>query len=291
MKASVVERAKNFDSDGTVKSLVNEALQKLKSFRGKYPFVENPDSIETLTSEDIFKKDSGEIGDFFHYVEYYLKPLGYLTLYSNVYRRIRSHLDVFKELLHIVVDKEKSLSEKVDAQWNSIKGLGGDSHIAKKIIFCFNYETGLVAPIFSTGHLEYFLGIILEEPWLQLQYDNMSLGEKYESLTNALLKARGSSPVTKSWEITCFCRFLYETYTPPRISTETQRKELRSKALLERQQQFREFTNLLNELVRCNKISFEQFRTYRKQWEENPQDRGTLTDNLERLKPTNKSVL
>src|SRR4030042_2402919 len=187
MLPHVEEKARTFDSDGAMKISVDDALEKLKSFRKIYPFTEDPDSIETLAPEDIFKKDSGDIGDFFHYVEYYPKPLGNLTFYSNVYRRIRSHLDIFKDLLYVVVDKEKSLAQKVDASWNEIRGLGGDHHIAKKIIFCFNYETGSVIPIFSTSHLEYFLDAILEEPWLPLQYDNISLGEKYESLTNELL--------------------------------------------------------------------------------------------------------
>ena len=112
----------------------------------------------------------------------------------------------------------------------------------------------------------------------------MSLGEKYESLTNELLKAKASSPVTKPWEITYFCRFLYETRTPPRIITETQRKKLQAKALLEQQQRLGDFMNLLNELRRNNKISAEQLRAYRKRWDENPQDRENLTANLKRLK-------
>lgn len=283
MKKPVIERARTFDTDGAMKSVVDEALNKLNNFRKKYPFAEDPDSVESLTPEDIFKRDSGEIGDFFHYVEYYLKPLGHLTVYSNVYRRIREHLDIFKELLYVVVDKEKSLAQKVDAPWHEISGLGGDHHIAKKIIFCFNYETGSVIPIFSTNHIEYFLDAILDETWLPLQYDNMSLGEKFESLTNELIKAKASSPVTKPWEITYFCRFLYETYTPPKIITEAQRKKLQAKALLEQRQRFGNFMNLLNELRRNNKISAEQLRDYRKRWEQNPEDRETLTASLKRM--------
>lgn len=263
-----------------MKALVDEALEKLKRFRQTYTFTESPDSIETLSPEDIFKKDAGEIGDFFHYIEYYLKPLGHLVVYSNVYRRIRSQLEDFKELLCIVVDKEKSLAEKVDAPWNKISGLGGDSHIAKKIIFCFNYETGLVVPIFSTAHLEYFLETILEELIFPVQYENMRLGEKYEFLTDELLKAKESSQVAKSWEITYFCRFLYETYPPPKIITQTQRKKLQGKGILEQQQQFGNFMNLLTNLRRKNRISAEELRAYRERWRNNPEDRKTITDKL-----------
>jgi hypothetical protein len=270
MKDSVSQQAKIFDSNGAIKQSVEEALEKLKRFREKYPFTENPDSIETLSPDDIFRTDTGEIGEFFHYIEYYLKPLGHLTVYSNVYRRIRSHLETFKELLYVVVDKDKTLAEKVDAPWKEIKGLGGDSHIAKKIIFCFNYETGSVIPIFSTSHLEHFLNIIQETPWLPIHYDALSLGEKYETLTEQLLKAKESSPVTKPWEITYFCRFLYETYTPPKIITASQRKKLQEKALMEQRQQFAKFVDLLNELKAKGKISTEQWRAYSEEWQKKP---------------------
>lgn len=284
MKEEVSQKARVFDGDGTIKQSVDEALEKLKIFRKKYPFAENPEAIETLTPDDIFKADKGEIGEFFHYIEYYLKPLGHLKTYPNVYLQTRKQIDLFKKLLYIVVDKNKSLAEKVDAPWNAIKGLGGDSHIAKKIIFCFNYETGSVIPIFSTSHLEHFLNIIQEAQWLPLQYDNMSLGEKYEALTDELLKAKESSPVTKPWEITYFCRFLYETYTPPKIITEAQRKKLREKALMEQRQQFAKFIELLNELKAKGKISAEQWRTYSEQWQKNPETRQTLINKLQQLK-------
>ncbi len=284
MKEEVSQKARVFDCDGAIKQSVDEALKKLKVFRAKYPFAENPGSIGSLPPDDIFRTDKGEIGEFFHYIEYYLKPLGHLTVYSNVYRRIRAHLKIFKELLYVVVDKKKSLAEKVDAPWNEIKGLGGDSHIAKKIIFCFNYESGSVIPIFSTSHLEHFLNIIREAPWLPMQYDVMSLGEKYEALTEELLKAKESSPITKPWEITYFCIFLYDTYTPPKIITDAQRKNLQEKALMEQRQQFAKFTELLNELRTKGTISAEERRTYSEQWFKNRETRQALIDKLQRLK-------
>jgi len=280
MRASVIEKTKTFDKYGTIKTEVETAIGLLKNFREKYPFVENPKSIETLKPDDIFKKETGEVGDFFHWIEYYLKPLGHLTLYSNVYRRIRSHFDTFKELLYVVVDKEKSLAEKVDAQWNEVKGLGGDRHIAKKIIFCFNYEIGSIVPIFSTSHLEHFLETILERPEFPVQYENLSCGEKYEFLTNELLKAKEDSPGTEPWEITYFCRFLYETYPPPRIIPSSERKKLAAKAIMEQQQQFSDFMNMLNELRRNNKISAQDLRACQKEWRDYPQNRKSLVDKL-----------
>jgi hypothetical protein len=280
MQPTVEEQARIFDRDGTIKSEVNEALAKLKIFEAKYPFVENPELIDTLKPKDIFKSDSGKIGDFFHWIEYYLKPLGHLTVYSNVYRRIGSRLEIFKELLYVVVDKKKSLAEKVDATWKEIGGLGGDSHIAKKIIFCFNYETGLVVPIFSTAHLEFFLETILEGQIFPVNYGTMSLGEKYEFLSDKLLEAKESSRVTDSWEITYFCRFLYESYPPPKIITQAQRKKLHEQALSEQQRQFKDFMLLLNDLRRKGRISAEVLREYSQRWRNNPQDRKNMTEQL-----------
>jgi len=284
MKDAVSQKAGVFDGGGAIKRSVDEALENLKVFRERYPFTEKPEAIEALTPDDVFRVDEGEIGEFFLYIEYYLKALGPLIVYSNVYRRIRRHLEIFKELLYVVVDKNKTLAEKVDAPWSEIKGLGGDSHIAKKIIFCFNYEAGSVAPIFSTSHLEYFLNIIQEKPWLPVHYDALSLGEKYETLTEELLEAKESSQVTKPWEITYFCRFLYETYTPPKIITEAQRKKLREKELMKQREPYAEFVSLLNELKSKGKISAKEWRAYTEQWRRNPETREIIVDQLQKMR-------
>jgi hypothetical protein len=285
MKPTIIEEAKKFDKEGIIKKKVDDALEKLQAFKEKYPFQQSPDSIESFGSQDIFKSD-GSTGDFFLYIQYHLDNLGHLTLYTNdVYYQIQKQLSTFKELLYTVVDPEKTITEKVDAPWKEIKGLGGDSHIAKKIIFCFNYESGLVVPIFSTTHLEYFLNIISEKPQLPFNYDSLSLGEKYGILTDELFKAKDSDPTTKQWEITYFCWFLYQTYPPPQKTTTTltQQKQKRDVAMLEQQQEFGKFMNLLTDLRRKDKISAEEWRTYRDQWQRNQQDRKTLTDRLSSL--------
>jgi hypothetical protein len=282
MKPSVIDEAKTFDKEGIIKSKVDAALEKLQVFKEKYPFQQNPDSIDNFSEKDVFNRD-GSTGDFFLYIQYHLDNLGHLILYTNeVYYNIQRQLGTFRELLYIVVDPEKTLAEKVDAPWKEIKGLGGDSHIAKKIIFCFNYETGLILPIFSTAHLEYFVNTILEKPQFPFNYDTLSLGEKYEFLTDELFKAKDSHPTTKKWEITYFCWFLYQTYPPPQKTTTTltQEKHKRDTAVLEQQQEFGKFMNLLTELKRKEKISAEDWRTYRDQWQKNPDGRKTLTDRL-----------
>jgi hypothetical protein len=47
MKDAVSQEARVFDREGAIKRSVDEALKKLKVFREKYPFAENPEAIET----------------------------------------------------------------------------------------------------------------------------------------------------------------------------------------------------------------------------------------------------
>ncbi len=286
MKTDVEDRAKKYDTNGQIKRLVDETLERLREFRRKYPFTEEPNRIESLTADDIFKTETGEMGGFFRYIEHQLKELGHLTIYgSTVYHTIRAQLEDFKELLYTVVDKEKLIAEKVDAPWQSIKGLGGDSHIAKKIIFCLNYETGQVAPIFKTEHMEYFLENINEESLFPMNYGSMSLGEKYEFLTQKLMEAKQSSEVTKAWEITYFSWFLYQTYPPPKMpAAPSIRKKQEDNAELAQKQQYGAFVELLNELRRQGKISAEQRREYSASWSKNPEARQILTDKLAKLR-------
>src|SRR5208337_3691841 len=81
---------------------------------------------------------------------------------SNVYRNIRLQLGDFKNLLRTAVDKNRSLAQKVDAPWEQINGLGNDKQLAKKIIFCFNYESSAVVPVFSTPHLRHFVNRVVD---------------------------------------------------------------------------------------------------------------------------------
>jgi hypothetical protein len=46
MKTNVEEEANRFDLNGVMKNKVVEALAKLKTFRMKYPFAEDPKTIE-----------------------------------------------------------------------------------------------------------------------------------------------------------------------------------------------------------------------------------------------------
>lgn len=130
---SMLDKASAYDKNGLMKREVDNALVLLKEFRVKFPFSENPQSIDGLEPDKILKTNPVEIGEFFHSLVYSLNPIGYLTIHSsNVYHNIRVQIEDFKGLLRVVVDKKKSLAEKVDAPWEKISGLGQDKHIAKK---------------------------------------------------------------------------------------------------------------------------------------------------------------
>ena len=135
------EKASAYDKVGTSRAEVNIALTALKELRAKYPFTENLREIEWLDPDKLFKLNPDETGEFFRLIETYLRPLGYATVNSsNVYRNARLQIKDFKNLLRLTVDERKSLAEKIDAPWDRIGGLGQDKHLAKQIIFCFNFE-------------------------------------------------------------------------------------------------------------------------------------------------------
>jgi hypothetical protein len=282
MDNSIIDKANAFDKNGVNKKQVDNATSCLKELRKKFPFTENPASIATLKPDDFFKENSNELGEFFHYLEYYFKPLGRSTIRdSSLYRNIIVQIADFKNLLYTVVDKKKSLAQKVDANWGKIKGLGDDKQLAKKIVFCFNYESGKVLPILSVSHMKYFLGKIADNPKIPTKY--YTHGEEYESLTSEILKAKNNLTMVQDWEITYFARFLYENYPPPdREVAETNLfGERKSKNVVTRDQlELGEFVNLLGELQRKGKITGEQFRVNRELWMNQTQERNSLIKRL-----------
>jgi hypothetical protein len=154
--------------------------------------------------------------EIFHWIEFHLKEIGYLAhLYSELYRNIREKLEQFKDLLLVVVDKNKSPAEKVDAPWEEINRMGRDKHLAKKIIFCFNYHNEDILPIFNTSYLEYFLNK-MNTDIIPDNYPRLTLGEKYQYLHSELIITKEKIPQIESWGQVYFARFLYETFPPPR---------------------------------------------------------------------------
>ncbi len=283
---SVQEKANAYDKSGLIKREVDTAIGLLKEFRQKFSFAENLRSIEWLDTDKLFKVNPDEVGDFFQFLEDYFKPLGYLSVGSgNVYRNARLQIGDFKNLLRTVVDSRKSLAQKVDAPWEKIGGIAQDKHLAKKIIYCFNFESGTVLPILSNQHLRHFVNRIVDAPSVQTKY--YSLGQEYEAYTAELLKAKNSLPITRGWDNLYFARFLYNTYPPPdsepaASSPSGERKMVNE--VTDEQLDMQGFIKLLGELQKQHKITGEQFRENRELWiKQKPNDRDVLIWQLKKL--------
>lgn len=275
----MLEKANTYDKIGLVKREVDVAVEHLKVFRQKYTFKENLRSIEWLDPDRLYKLNPDEVGEFFRFIESYLKPLGVSSASSNVYRNARLQIGDFRNLLRTAVDDRKSLAQKVDARWERIGGLGQDKQLAKKIIFCFNYESGKVLPIFSNQHLRHFVNRTVEEPNMQTKF--LSLGQEYEQYTSELLKTKNGTPLTRSWSVIYFTRFLYDNYPPP--DTERPAEDRKNTAVTEEQLDMQGFVTLLGQLQRKSKITGEQFREYREIWVRQPSEREGLTSRLKTL--------
>jgi hypothetical protein len=273
MLLPVEKKAKSFIKKNSKKTSTDKTLQELKKFRKKYPFTEDLQTIEKLKPDEIYKEQISQIGEFFQYA--YFKNID-----QKVYLKILTNFETFKSLLYIVADKNKSLAEKMDAPWDEISRLGGDSQAAKKIIYAFNYETGQAIPVSNKNHIEYFLRKINQEFSYPTHYESMSLGEKYEALAKQLLESKESSLITKPWDITVFCKFLYKTYPPPKAVADKKIKKKQKEEKVKLQEQFAKFMDLLVDLKKHSKISPEELRAYRKKWDENPKERVTLTKTL-----------
>ena len=285
----MLEKATAYDRVKVTRTEVDRALAVLKEFRQKYPFTENLRSIEYLDADKLFKVNPDEVGEFFHYLEDSLKPLGRQTYNSsNVYRNARLQIGEFKNLLRAAVDSRKSLAQKVDAPWEKIGGLGQDKQLAKEIIFCFNYESGTVLPIFNTQHLRHFVNRVADAPSGQTKY--FSLGQEYEHYTSELLKAKNSLPLTRGWDALYFAVFLYNTYPPPDSEKPTANPSGEGKTInvvTNEQLELRAFVSLLSELQTKGKITGQQFRENRELWtHQQPNDRDVTVWRLKQLLST-----
>ncbi len=281
----MLEKANTYDKLNSTKHDVESSNGLLKELRQKYPFTENLRTIEWLDPDKLFKLSPDEIGEFFQFLERYFKPLGYSTICSsNVYRNARLQINIFKNLLRIAVDNRKSLAQKVDVDWEKIGGMGTDKILAKKIIYCFNYESGTILPIFSNQHLRHFANRVVDGLSEQTKY--FSLGQEFEHYTAELLKAKNSLPLTRGWSNLYFSCFLYNTYPPPdseifEANTVTERKTVNE--VTDAQLDLQGFAKLLGDLQRQHKITGEQFRENRELWTKQPAERGELCKRLKKL--------
>jgi hypothetical protein len=277
------EKVRDYDKDGLIRREVDKTFIALKEFRQKFPFAENLRTIEWLDPDKLFKLNPDEVGEFFNLMKAIFKLLGYSSLNSSkVYRNARLQINDLKNLLRIAVDNRKSLAQKVDASWEKIGGLGEDKKLAKKIIFCFNYESETVLPIFSNHHLRHFINRMVDAPSVQAKY--FSFGKEYEHYTAELLKAKKNLPPTRSWDVMYFTRFLYKNYPPPDSEPVASQKRSVGNVVTEEQLDMQGFMKLLGELQRRGKIDGEQFREKRQLWiQQQPNDRDVLIWQLKQL--------
>jgi hypothetical protein len=188
---SFLDKIRAFELTNKEKKETDEALHALDQFVKRYPYRKLPEEIENLTSEKLYRVGSDDY--FFLWIEHKTRRLGAIFTYGGkTYPNAVEKLPLFKSLLKIIVDDKKDIQAKIDADWDQIRGFGGDRLIAKKILFCYYPEA--VLPIFKTDHLELFarkLDIDYESQSIEQTgktYANLTVGEKYQ-LLNALLIA------------------------------------------------------------------------------------------------------
>jgi len=218
--SGIVEKIGSFELTGAERERLEEAKNALNEFLRKYPFREHPDKIDELTEEEIYNVGSDDY--FFLWVEHKTKKLGAIFTYGGrTYPNALLKIDLFKNLLKITVDDTKDIQTKIDADWDQIKGFGGDRLIAKKILFC--YYSDSVLPIFKTEHLELFadtLDLDYKSESINRKgkkvYENLSIGEKYELLNDLILQFKNEHlPDIDNY---VFTRALYKTIDIPKIN-------------------------------------------------------------------------
>jgi len=210
---------KRFDSDGSNKTIIDEALVELEEFRQRFPFDTDPASIDKLTPEDLYNPGT-DSQHFFWWLEHPLAPLGKMGIkYDTGLKNAAANIDLFKKFLHGLMDPELKLSEKIDQPTEQIKHLGSDKLVIKKILSC--YDDSLI-PIFKTDDLYHFFDRIVGSQELPRSSDQLSKGRKYEILMNALLEKKDSDPLARNWNNYYFMRFLYATFPKAQRPTPSQ---------------------------------------------------------------------
>lgn len=207
----ITKNASKFDSDRDILLNMNQTSLLLKQVQQTYPFKSNPKSIDALTPEMLYHPPS-KPNYFFYWVEHGLKELGKISVGSIApWENACKKIDVFKQLLHGVMDSNMTLAEKIDLKWDEIRYFGGEKLITKKIISMYHED---VLPIFKTEHLEGIYAKLVGNDNLPQGYRKLSLGQKFELLSHAILNVKDSNEVTKLWSPIYFMRFLYEYYPP-----------------------------------------------------------------------------
>ncbi|MHA1654383.1 MAG: hypothetical protein ACTSVT_10380 [Candidatus Thorarchaeota archaeon] len=204
---------RNFDPDGQIYRTIENGMVELKKFHHRFPFRIEPDAIDSLTRDDIYAPGISK-DYFFYWLEFKLGVLGRISVGSDVpYRSAADNIDLFKSLLKKAVNSSLTLAQKIDANWQDLKGFGGEKVIAKKILSLYLPED--VIPVFKTSILREFHANLVGVGKLPRDFESCSMGEKYEVLTESLLRKKNEHETTREWNNFYFMRFLYEYYKTP----------------------------------------------------------------------------
>jgi hypothetical protein len=188
---------------------IERARKDIIIFLQKFPFINRPDLIDHLKPTDTYEKGNKEC--LLYYVHYKTRVGGLGNVFTDYAPFVIENLDKYKSLLRQVVDPTNSVAAMVDAPWDEIHGLGADRHIAKKIIYLFNSDRTF--PIYSTQQMEQFLTLLgidfksNSQSRYSKQYQLLTVGEKYELLTEMLLRAKND--INRNWDNQTFASFLY----------------------------------------------------------------------------------
>lgn len=189
---------------------IRETCKALDSFLRRFPYGKQPDLIDKLLLNDIYEKGNNDT--FYHH----LKSFEGFSQALLKWKITETNLEEFKELLRIAVDKNKSLSEKIDdPAWERISGFGGEKHVPKKIVHLYNYDISL--GVYSNDHMELSstkLGKDFREKSRSKygkDYEILSEGQKYELHMELLLEARNeiNNQFNQQWDNTTFWWSLY----------------------------------------------------------------------------------
>jgi len=221
-RLTFASKLSEFGSSEETRTEVQEARRELAEFAKRFPFRARPESIEDLKPSDVYEKGSRD--SLFYWVEYGTSNVGRITVYgASIFENARAKLSELKRLLKIAADDSLSLHEKIDAPWDTFRGFGGDRHIAKKIV-TFLYPDK-VLPVFRTAHFEHFASGLGQDPnratkqLFNKDYENSSVGEKFEALNHLISKWRDDS--APGIDNIAVKRFLYHEFTPPSAETVT----------------------------------------------------------------------
>ncbi len=222
IKNTLLQRASELISSSEFIKEVEEDRKVLKEFVERYPFRDHPTLIDQLTPHSLYNPKHES---FFYFFEFGLKHVGAIRLYNNrPWREARDKIDLFKQLLKLVVDDSKSIHEKIDDErWSQLKGWGGDKHIVKKLVFIYYPEE--VLPTFKTEMLENHLnrlGLVERaESEAQRTFNSrltdLTVGKKFQVYNEVLLSSVKEALTSNyKWDTPAIARLLDNFNPPPR---------------------------------------------------------------------------